>query len=120
MTTSADIISGALKHLGIRAAESPLTAAEVQDGLEDLNDMGAEWEESGLRMGFEPNLDANATLNLPRSAIAAFKANLAVRIAAQYSRLVPPTLSALANDTISRSGTRTPDIPGSTSSIMPP
>ena len=51
MTTSADIISGALKHLGIRAAESPLTAAEVQDGLEDLNDMGAEWEEDGLSFG---------------------------------------------------------------------
>ena len=100
MTTSADIISGALKHLGIRAAESPLTAAEVQDGLEDLNDMGAEWEESGLEMGFEPSLDANATLNLPRSSIGAFKANLAVRIAPQYSRIVSPALAQLASDTM--------------------
>ena len=100
MTTSADIISGALKHLGIRAAESPLTAAEVQDGLEDLNDMGAEWEESGLRMGFEPSLDANATLDLPRSAIAAFKSHLAIRIAAQYSRIVSPALAQLANESM--------------------
>jgi hypothetical protein len=100
MTTSAGIISGALGHLGIRTAESPLTAAEVQDGLEDLNDMGAEWEESGLHMGFEPSLDVNATLNVPRSSISAFKSHLAIRIAPQYSRIVSPALAELARESM--------------------
>jgi hypothetical protein len=100
MTTATQIISGALKLLGVRAAESPITAVELQDGLEALNDMGAEWEEDGIRIGFEPVTDATADLGIPRSSVSAFKANLAIRIAPEYSRIVSPALAKLGDDTM--------------------
>jgi hypothetical protein len=97
MATSTDIVSGALRHIGVRAAESPLTAAEIQDGMEDLNDMGNEWEESGIHLGFTSSIDANATLDIPASSLAAFKANLAIRLAPSYGRIITPALANLAN-----------------------
>lgn len=99
MATSLDIITGALKHLGVNAAESPITAAEAQDGLDDLNDMGAEWEESGYRVGFVPASDVNAEITLPRSSHAAFKAGLAARLAPQYGKAISPGLAALVIET---------------------
>jgi hypothetical protein len=98
VATYSDIISGALRHLGIRAAESPMTAAEADDGLKDLNDMGEEWEPE-INIGYVSSTDVNATINIPRSTHAAFKANLAVRIAPQYSRVVSPALVSLASNT---------------------
>ena len=40
MTTASDIITGALRKLSIRASETAISASEMQDGLEDLNDLG--------------------------------------------------------------------------------
>ena len=101
MATSLEIITGALKHLGINTDETPLTASETSDGLQDLNDMGEEFEES-LELGFEANTDASGQVNIPRMAVAMFKANLAMRIASQYSRTVSQSLAMLANDSYKR------------------
>ncbi len=95
--TYLDIITGALQHLTVITAETELTAAEAQDGLNDLNDMGAEWEVSGPRVGFMPSLDVNSQINLPRHAVAAYKANLALRLAPQYEKLVTASLAQLAS-----------------------
>ena len=99
MTTSLDIIKGALKHLGVNAAETPIEAVEAQDGLDDLNDMGAEWEESGFRVGFVPTDNVNADITLPRSAHAAFKAGLAVRLAPQYGKQISTALAGVVIET---------------------
>jgi len=97
--TYLDIIEGALKHLGVLVAETTVTSAETQDGLNDLNDMGEEFEVSGISVGYVSSLDVNAQLELPRSAVAAFKAELALRLAPQYERVVSPALARLAATT---------------------
>jgi len=98
VATSLEIIEGALKHLGVNPAESPVTAAEAQDGLDDLNDMGSEWE-STLQIGFLPAEDVNDEISLPRQAYAAFKAGLAGRIAPQYGKPIYPELAELMRET---------------------
>lgn len=100
MATAESVIKRALTKLGIRASESPLTADEVQDGLDQLNDMLSSWEASGMSMGFEPVANASDTIRVPRGALAAIKANLAVYMAAEYGRVVSPALGVEADTTM--------------------
>ena len=88
MATAESFIKRALTKVGIRASESPLTADEVQDGLDLLNDMLSEWENSGVTMGFLPVENASDEVRVPRNAHSAIKANLAVRTAPEYGRVV--------------------------------
>ncbi len=92
MATGADIVTAALRKLGIRTAESPLTASELADGLSEMNDMLAKWEGKGINFGFDPISSAADTVEAPGSAIAAIKSNLSIRLAPDYSRIVSQTL----------------------------
>lgn len=96
MTTSLDLISGGLKLLGVKAAETPIEAAEAQDGLETLNDMMTELEETGIKIGYIPATDVNADIFPPVSTIGSIKALLAVRMAPEYGKVISPTLAARA------------------------
>ena len=102
MATSLDLISGGLKLVGIKAAESPIEAAEAQDGLIMLNDMMAELEEDGIKIGYITNTDVNATLYVPDSTHAGIKALLAVRLAVEYGKIVSPALATLADGSMRR------------------
>lgn len=99
MATGTSVIERALTKLGIRAAESPVTASEIQDGLDQLNDMLSSWENSGLVLGFQPLENASDTLRVPRHALAAIKANLAIFMAPEYGRVVSEALAAEASNT---------------------
>jgi len=99
MPTFLNVVEGALKHLGVKASEVAIEAAEAQDALDDLNDMGEEWEGSGINVGFIASTDLNATFPTPRDTISAYKANLAIRLAPQYEKIVSPALAKLADDT---------------------
>lgn len=88
-----EVITGALRLLGVRAAESPITDAEAQDGLESLNDMLNEWEQDGISLGFESVDDVDDDLYIDDAYAGAIKANLAVYIAPEYNRLVSDALA---------------------------
>ena len=95
MTTSLDLIDGGLKLVGIKAAETPIEATEAQDGLTVLNDMMAELEEDGIKIGFIANTDVNAEIFVPRSTHSGIKALLAARMAVEYGKIVSPALAAM-------------------------
>ena len=86
MATVRDVVSGALKLLAVRAAESPISAAEVEDGRVSLNDMMSEWEERNIHTGFVPLGDAEDELSVPDFAVGAIKAKLALYIAPEYDK----------------------------------
>ncbi len=99
MATALDVISGALKLLGVRAAESPIEDNEAQDGLVSLNDMLNEWDEvKKTCLGFETLDTVQDELYVDDGVIGAIKANLAVYIAPEYQRLVSPALQQRADD----------------------
>lgn len=93
MSTVLEVVTGALKLLEVRPAESPVTSAEAEDGLIALNDMMNEWNIDGINIGYE-TLDAiDDDLFVDLGAIGAIKANLAIYIAPEYGRIVSPDLA---------------------------
>ena len=95
-TTVTEIVSGALKLLEVKTAESAVTAEEVQDGLSALNDMMNEWNVDGINIGYETLDDADDELFVILGSIGAIKANLAVYIAPEYGRVVTDSLALRA------------------------
>ena len=88
MTTALQVIERAFSKAGIKPAEAPLTASEISDGLDTLNDLLSEWGTNGPLTEAVPVDSANDELIIPRFAFGAVKANLAIRLASEYDRPV--------------------------------
>lgn len=86
------IIIRALTRLGIRAEETSLEPSEMQDGLDLLNDVLSNWEESGLNLGFSPIAGITDEVRIPRGAVAAAIDALAIMAAPEYSRPISQAL----------------------------
>ncbi len=84
MTTALRIIQRAFQKATIKAAETPITAAELDDGLDELNDLINAWNAAGILKGVSPVNDANDDLFEPDYATGALKANLATIICGEY------------------------------------
>jgi len=96
MATAKKIIERAFSISGIKTAETPLEASEIQDGLDTLNDMGSAWE-SRLQIGFMPVETVGNTVRIPRDAEFAFKQNLAVQLRVEYKLAPDPVLVITAD-----------------------
>ena len=94
MASGADIVNGALRKLGINPSDSTITGQEMLDGIESLNDMLIEWENSGIVLGFSPIADPADIVRIPRGTENAVKANLSGRMASDYSKQLSPALIA--------------------------
>lgn len=101
MTTASHIINRAFSKIGVRAAETALTASEVQDGLDALNDMLSEWDAVGTLKGAFPVKEPGDSLSMPRYADGAVKANLALRLAPEYDREITPAMQDDARNSLS-------------------
>lgn len=93
MATGSDIVNGALRKLGVNPSDSAITGQEMLDGIESMNDMLIEWENSGLVLGFSPIADPADTIRVPRGTENAIKANLAGRLASDYSKQISVALA---------------------------
>lgn len=98
MSTAREVISGGLRLLSIRPAESPITDAEVADGVESLNDMLNEWKADGIDIDWETVTDADERLYVDESVIGPIKSNFAIYVAPEYSAEVPPWLAMRADE----------------------
>lgn len=94
MTTALEIIIDASEEIGYKAAEVPMEAADIQLGLRKLNDMLAEWNGSGIKLGASPVELPADTVRIPRGAVAAVKLNLAGRLAVPFKQPITPELAA--------------------------
>ena len=93
MASGADIVNGALRKLGVNPSDSAITGQEMSDGIDALNDMLIEWENSGIVLGFAPIADPADTIRVPRGTEAAIKSNLAGRMASEYSKQISQSLA---------------------------
>lgn len=84
MTTALKIIQRAFSKIGVLAAETPLTSAELDDGLEELNDIISEWTATGILTGISPTYDADTDLQEDRTVRSALINELAPRLCAEY------------------------------------
>ena len=83
MATGSDIITGAFRKLQIRTSETPIEPDEMADGLEELNDIGAEY---GL---FPPVQIAGDTIRIDRGMEGPLKTILASMLAPEYIDNIP-------------------------------
>ena len=101
MITALKIIERAFAKCGIRAAETPLQASEVADGLDILNDLIASWGATATLKGVDPVKNATDNVNAPRHSWRALKANLAIEIATEYGIEVSQGLAFNASNSLS-------------------
>lgn len=97
MATAKEIVDNASESIGYKAAETPLEAADAKIALEELNDMLAEWLDSGIDLGAVPVKNLADEVRIPRGAVSAVKKNLAVRLCVPFTRPITPELLSVAN-----------------------
>jgi hypothetical protein len=94
MATGSDFVTDALDLIGYHAAETEIEPADMQLGINILNDYMAEIDESGAAFGFTPLASEADEIRLRRGAHRAIKANLAGLLAVPFKRPISVELAA--------------------------
>jgi hypothetical protein len=102
MITVLQMAEGAAEKIGVKTAETALEPEDYQTILDELNDMGAEWADIGLTPAFVEVSNDTDIVNIDRSAVSAFKNNLAILIAPSFERIVTQALAAVAQSSLDR------------------
>lgn len=89
MATARDVVTGALRELGVIDGIEEAAAEDAAQALAVFNQMLAAWELDGIALGLG-TLTLNSTLALPDSHIEALRANLAARLSASFARNPSP------------------------------
>lgn len=95
--TNRELITSALRMLGVLDADQSASAEDAALGLEQLNDMMLELASEGVDLGFPPQDSVSDDFPLDDSEAAAIKPLLAMQLFTFYpSAKLPPTLPARA------------------------
>lgn len=89
MATAETFINTALRLIGVKGAETPITTTEQTDALERLNDLGAQLEAEGYELGFTELATIGDTVTIPTYSNGFYKSQLAARLAPEYD-IAPP------------------------------
>lgn len=103
MTLKSDIINDAFSQLRISGLTVIASPKNNETALARLEDMAEELEGRNMCMGynFEEEPDPNSQMGTPKKFNYMFKTNLAVRLAADFGKVVPQTLIAMASSSMS-------------------
>ena len=85
MATAQTFIESALRKIQVKGAETPLTTQELDDGLEVLNDMGAQLEAEGFELDFVDLASLATTVPIPTYSNEFYKLQLGARLATEYA-----------------------------------
>ena len=99
MTTALQIVNGAAEEIGVKTAEITLQPGDYQVIFDRMNDMLIEWADLGLTPAFSEVFNSTDTVDVERSAVAAIKFNLAIRIAPTFEKVITQALAANARET---------------------
>lgn len=96
MATSRQIITAALREIGVLASGETMAAADAADAIETLNRMLASWEQRGVLIGakFPLALDDTVPIAAREEYVAVLK--LAEMLAPSYGATVPPAVAQIA------------------------
>ena len=100
MATALEIITASVEDLGVKTAESPLEAFEVDRGISELNDMMLAAEADGITLGYVEVDAGSDAVTVPKWALGAIKSSLAVRLAPSYQKSITPELAAKVKSTM--------------------
>jgi hypothetical protein len=99
--TNLDLITDALRKIGMIDESATPSAEQGVIGLRLLNQLLAAWAEDGLSFpSWFPQTDNDATTPLPDWAERAVTAALSIEIAAEYDRPIPEALAVTATNSV--------------------
>lgn len=101
MTEVATIVRDALVILGVRDAQQPIPAIDMEDGIRVLNMMVRRFEANGMTLGWTDVVSPSDELPLPAEAEEAIAYNLAVRLRARYQCAPDPDVFEFARQGLS-------------------
>ncbi len=101
MATTTDIVSRALRILGVLDPHEPAEAQDFESALVALNAMVARWEANGIALGWSAVNDPDDPLPVPVEAEEALAYNLAVRLRAEFGVSVDGDVIELAREGLS-------------------
>ena len=96
MTSNLDIITGALRLLGVLEASGTASAEDAALGLGVLNEFLEEWSARGIDVGHWPQTDVDADFPGDATVTHTVKAYLAVSLAPYFEREVRPFVALQA------------------------
>lgn len=103
MATKLSLINRAMSDLGMASYVFDLSPEEIQDCLNRLDDMMAEWDFKGIRLGYALPSEENPSspdddAHLPDGVVSAVASNLAIRCAPMFGKQVSPDVYKQAKD----------------------
>jgi tail accessory factor len=101
MTQVATLVRDALVILGVRDAQQPIPAVDMEDGIRVLNMMVRRFEANGMTLGWTDVSSPSDELPLPPEAEEAIAYNLAVRLRSRYQTSLDPDVLELARQGLS-------------------
>ena len=99
--TKQQLVEQAFEEIGLAAYVYDLTPEQLQSACRRMDAMVAEWESSGIRIGYPLSASPNSTninddSNVPTSCVSAIYLNLAVRLAPSFGKNLSPATTMLA------------------------
>lgn len=99
MSTGTEIVTDALKEIGVVSAVSPANNESLQDGLKKLKSMMERWLSEGIVIAFSPLNVIGNDLNEPLDCRSGIVSNLAIECAPLFNngdQIVSPQLRSNA------------------------
>lgn len=96
MTAVSKIVRDALIVLGVRDAQQPINASDMEDGIRVLNLMLRRWEANGLTLGWTDVTNPSDEAPLPPEAEEPVINNLAIRLRSRYQDSIERDVLELA------------------------
>lgn len=100
MITALKIIERMFSKAGIRAAETPLEASEVETGKDILNDLITMWNATGTLRGVDVVADINDAVNIERFMLPALAAKGALTLAGEFDVEITAAMVKDADDSL--------------------
>jgi hypothetical protein len=98
MASNLQIITSALRLIGVLSEGETASAEQGVDGLEAMNDLFAQWDGNNIDIGHFPQAEVTATSPIFADAMQAAKYNLALVLCVEYGREPPAAVVAVAMD----------------------
>lgn len=118
--TNEVLIRDALGLLGVLTETQNASAEQATHGLRVLNELLAEWEQSGIDLQWFEQDTLAEECPLPPNSVSAVKYNLAIALAPYYTREIPSTIGVRAEQyyqTVLRDAVRARLVPADVSSL---
>lgn len=95
---NSDLISDALREIGVLDETESASAEQGATGLRKLNQMMAQWEESDVKLGYYAQTVLSDTCPIPVYAEVGVTTNLAIKLAPTYGAQISVALAGNALD----------------------